>query len=87
MKVKIFAIRDRATQQYTNPIMLLAPGQAIRLFTDDVNRATDDNPTYKHPDDFDLYEIGEYETDTAKFETHEPTLIAMGKNVAVRNKE
>lgn len=85
MKMKIYAVRDRATDQYGTPMFFVASGQAMRSFTDEINRAEKDNQLYQHPDDFDLYELGEYETNTGKFETKEPEMKVIGKDVKLRN--
>lgn len=84
VKLKIYAIRDRATDQYGTPMFLLAVGQAIRSFTDEINKQDAQNQLYMHPDDFDLYELGEYETNTGKFETKEPEMKTIGKDVKIR---
>lgn len=85
MIFKIFAIRDRATDSFGNPMFLVSTGQAIRSFTDEVNRAEKDNQLYQHPDDFDLYMLGEYDTSTASFTTNgPPTQILIGKSAAIR---
>lgn len=81
MKLKIYAVKDRQTDQYATPMFLIQNGQAIRSFTDEVNRKDENNPLYRHPDDFDLYELGDYDTNTAQFNTHTPEQLALGKNV------
>ena len=84
MILKIFAVRDRATDQYGTPMFLISEGQAICSFSDEVNRAAADNMLYSHPDDYDLFELGEFDTMTACFECHSPAQIAIGKMVKVR---
>lgn len=84
MKMKIYAVKDRATDSYGNPMFLLAVGQALRSFTDEINRNEPQNMMYAHPDDFDLYELGEYETDTGEFETKRPELKIRGKDTKIR---
>jgi hypothetical protein len=79
MKLKIFAVRDRATIQFGTPMFLVADGQAIRSFIDEVNRPDKDNQIYQHPDDFDLYAMGEYETTTGIFTTEMPVQVITGK--------
>lgn len=83
MKIQIYAVRDRATDQYGNPFYTLAHGQAIRGFTDQVN-GKENNELAHHPEDFDLYHLGEYETETGHFTTKDPEMIAIGKNVKVK---
>lgn len=84
MKLKMFAIRDRATDSFGNPMFLISAGQALRSFTDEVNRADKDNQLYQHPDDFDLYSLGEYETNSGTFDATLPSMVAAGKTVAIR---
>jgi hypothetical protein len=84
MIVHVFCIRDRATDQYSNPMFLLSNGHAIRTFTDEVNRKSDDNLIYHHPDDYDLYRLGEFNTDSGMFDTGVPEMVCVGKNVSVK---
>jgi len=86
MKMCIFAVRDRATDSYGNCMFLVSAGQAIRSFTDEINRNDAQNMMYMHPDDFDLYELGSWDTDTGLFDTGVPQMISIGKNVKIREK-
>lgn len=81
MKLFIACVRDRATDQFGNPMFLVNAGQAIRSFSDEVNRKADDNQLFRHSDDFDLYELGVYDTDSGLFETGVPKMISIGKSV------
>lgn len=80
-KFVICCIRDTAADSFNVPIFLRSTGVAIRTFTDEVNRAADDNPLYKHPDDHDLYMLGHYEQETGEFEIDAPRMLARGKDV------
>ena len=87
MRLQIFAVRDRATDQYGTPMFLVSSGQAIRSFSDEVNRKHSDstpNPLNQHPEDFDLYSLGEWNTDTGMFETGVPKQLAIGKDLIVK---
>lgn len=85
MKLFVFAVRDRASDQYGNPMFLISAGQAIRSFSDEVNRVAQDNMMYAHPDDFDLYSLGSFDTNTGEFEVSKPEQVAIGKMVKVRS--
>ena len=85
MKLKVFAVKDLQVNAYGTPMFLQATGQAIRSFTDEVNRAADDNLMYKHPDDYTLSELGEFDTETGTFSTDTPRVIASGSQTAIRN--
>lgn len=64
MNQEIYAIKDRATQSFGQPMFLQTRNQAIRMFHNEVNRAAPDNPLHTNPADFELYKIGNYNTDT-----------------------
>lgn len=83
MKYKIICVRDRAADVYSVPNMVLNTGAAIRAFGDEIRKPhTEDRPNQfnTHPEDFDLYLLGEYDDETASFETHAPKQIAIGKD-------
>jgi hypothetical protein len=84
MILHMFAIRDRATDSFGNPMFLVSRGQAVRSFTDEINRQDRENQLYAHPDDFDLYYLGEYVTDKGSFQAIEPEMILVGKTAAIR---
>lgn len=83
MNLKIVAIRDRALDAYGRPIFVHTVGQAIRSFQDEINRAEANNEMNKHPDDYDLYLLGDYDDSTGKITnvTDGPQQIAIGKNL------
>lgn len=81
MRLCIFAVRDRATDQFGNPMFLVSVGQAIRSFSDEINRSASDNNFFLHSDDFDLYSLGSFDTDVGKFSVSDPEMVAVGKNL------
>lgn len=85
MKLQIFAVRDVATDQFGTPMFLVSSGQAIRSFGDEVNRSSAENQLYQHPDDFELFALGEYDTATAVFSTVPPAQVATGRQLKVRS--
>lgn len=80
MRYKIVAIRDRAIDTYGTPFFVASHGQAIRSFGDEINRASDNNNLNKHPEDFDLFALGEYDDQTGEFDAVRPLQIAVGKD-------
>lgn len=78
MRYKIVAIRDRATDTFSQPQYVAAIGGAVRSFSDLVNNKETD--VGKHPDDFDLYELGEFDDDSGEFHGVKPRQIAIGKD-------
>jgi len=82
MKLIICTVKDRAADAYGRPMFVPSTGVAIRSFSDEINRNNADNQLYNHPDDFDLYELGEFDDNTGLFSLHEqPKLLSLGKQV------
>jgi len=82
--MKMFSVRDRAADAFGAPIFFPATGVAIRSFTDEVNRETQDNNLYLHPDDFDMYELGEFDTRSGQVNSAPLTVICRGKDVSLK---
>lgn len=82
----VCSVKDRASELFGRPFFVPSIGHAIRGFTDEINRSAEDNQMFKHPDDFDLYHIGEFEEDTGRLvPVANPIKIADGKNVRIAN--
>lgn len=69
MKQKIYSVYDSKMEAYMQPFFQNARGQAIRSFSDAVNDPK--APFYKHPGDFTLFEIGEYDDQDASVTQYE----------------
>lgn len=86
MKYKLIAIRDRVADIFGTPNAVANLGQAMRSFADEINRASEDNALYKHPDDFDLYHLGEYDDAHGTFEIlDKPRQLALGRDLKRRD--
>lgn len=59
MILKAYAIYDNKGLIYHAPFFMVSKGQAVRALTDLVNDAT--TSIAKHPGDYVLYEIGQYD--------------------------
>ncbi|WNK14764.1 MAG: nonstructural protein [Microvirus sp.] len=81
MKMQIVAIRDRAVDTYGRPSFVPSLGHAIRSFGDELNRAGQDSPMNQHPEDYDLFHLGEYDDQDGTFTTIKPKQIAIGKDL------
>jgi len=68
MIFKVFAVFDVKSESYALPHFLPSKGQMIRAFADQIN-AREGTPEYgmlaKHPQDFILFEIGDYDDSKA----------------------
>jgi len=81
MRYKVLAIRDRAIDSYGQPFYSTSVGGAIRSFSDEVNRAAENNQLNRHPEDFDLFLLGEFDDQTGEFDTTRPAQVAVGKDL------
>lgn len=79
------AVFDSAMNMYNRPFFVQSSGLAIRQFIDEVNRAADDNPMYRHAEDFSLHSVGHFDDDRGVFlpspEDRFPILLVRAKDV------
>lgn len=82
---KICAVFDSAAEVFsTPPIFAPAVGHAVRAFTDEVRRKADDNPLSKHPQDFVLFELGEYDEATGELTSlDKPRQLIRGVDITI----
>lgn len=66
-KLKVFAVRDLKVGAFLQPLFMRTAGEALRGFEDAVNSTSAENMIGKHPEDFSLYELGEYDEDLGRF--------------------
>lgn len=64
----IVSVRDSAAGLFNRPMYVANANIARRSLQDEVNRADPNNDLYKHPSDFELYELGFFDEATATFE-------------------
>lgn len=63
MKKVLCAAQDRKSEQFGPIQLFFNDADAIRSFVDAVNHEDAQNMLYMHPDDYDYWRIGTYETD------------------------
>lgn len=68
MKYSICCVRDSSADVFGVPMFLGSRGQAIRSFSDEVQRVADNNIMNRHPSDFELFFIGEFDDAQASFD-------------------
>lgn len=83
MKHGVFAVRDRLAAVFGNPFMQPNEVSAIRAFRDTINAVGETNMLHKHPDDFDLYQLGTWDDSTGLYEVGVPRSIAVGKEMVI----
>lgn len=78
----LYAVKDLAVQSYLAIWEVRAPGEAMRAFTDEVNRTDGKSPLAQHPEDYELYRLATYDDATGKITPEEtPILAARAKEV------
>jgi hypothetical protein len=81
MRQVIISVKDTAAQAFGRPIFVPAVAVALRGFRDEINRADSTDDLARHSEDFELYQIGEFEDTTGIIEVNEPRLIARAKDL------
>ena len=62
MKQLVFSVYDSKAEMFNQPMFMKALGQALRAFGDEANRP--ESEIYKHPDDYTLFLIGEFDMES-----------------------
>lgn len=62
MKQNVFAVYDSKAEMFNQPMFFKAVPEALRAFEDECNRP--ESALAKHPDDYTLFQIGEYDVET-----------------------
>lgn len=79
-KFAVCSVVDRAAGCFGTPFFVPAKGVGIRSFTDEVNREDKANQLYLHPEDFDLYCLGDFDDNQGGF-VCEQVMLVRGKDV------
>lgn len=82
MKYYVLCVRDRAANVFGQPFCAVSKGGAIRSFSDEINNPQGGMMS-KHPEDFDLYDLGTFNDATGLFETGAPQQLAVGKDLVI----
>lgn len=76
MKLLIYTVLDSKAAFFGNPWCAEREAAAIRSFSDAVNDGSNpNNQWFKHPEDFTLYHLGEYDNETATFDVCPPRAV------------
>lgn len=73
--VKLYSVYDSVAEVWGKPFPMKNKGEAIRGFTQAVNDQS--TQLYLHPEDYTLFEIGEWDDDTGTIIMH-PAKISCG---------
>lgn len=76
MRMIVLAVFDVQSQSFARPIFVASRGVGSRMLADEINRAAQDNVMYMHPEDFRLFELGEFDDQSGLFVCHQlPQLV------------
>lgn len=82
MKSIIVAVRDQKSVSFTQPVTVPTRGSAIRSWGDQLNDPKNaDQEQYKHPEDFTLWQIGEYDDTTGEITPIKPEQMAVASDL------
>lgn len=76
MKLLAFAVLDEKTEAFLPPFFVVAPGQAVRLFTDGCQDR--ESPLGKHPGDYKLYRVGSFDDNSGEVVGELPVFMCSG---------
>ena len=84
MKKSVYAIRDNKMGSFGVPVLIENDSVAVRQFGDIISNGGD-NVMSKHPSDFTLYRLGDFDSTSGKFENVEcPVALATGSDFAIK---
>lgn len=80
MKSALYAVFDRSVNVFSSPIMaqneLMIKRSLVDLFLNEAGKPSMEQHQYvRYPDSFDLYLIGEFESDNGVISPFQPTMI------------
>lgn len=81
MILVIVSVKDTAAQAFGRPIFVPSTAVAVRSFRDEVNRKDSNEDMAKHPEDFELYELGSFDDSDGVISVNEPRLVARAKDL------
>lgn len=67
MNLKICSVFDSAAGVFGRPFFVPSTAVAVRSFRDEVMRDEIHNDLHKHPNDFVLYQLGEFDDNSGGF--------------------
>ena len=79
----ICSIRDSKADAWLTPMHFQSSAHALRAFGDIVNDATSDFA--KHPEDYTIYKIGEFNDETGQIKSQVPDPIALAANLVTES--
>lgn len=81
MKLRMCSFRDAKAEAWHTPLFFQSDAQAIRSFGDAVNGREPDNELARHPEDYTLFAVADWDPDTGTVEPLvQPLSLGVGSN-------
>lgn len=81
------SVRDVVAETFGRPFFTVSTPVAVRSFTDELNRGSEQSLLRDHPADFELYELGSFEDQSAiVVMLPQPRLLVRGSDLVNRSK-
>jgi len=77
----VFSVFDSKASAFLPVFMLRSNGEALRLFQDEVNR--EGSEFWKHPEDYTLFRVGEFDQETGELVGSGPVSVATAVTLRV----
>lgn len=77
MMYAIVAVYDSAMEAYGRPIFTASQGVALRSFKEEI--VNPESQMSRHPEDYSLWYLGEYNETDGSFRSSKPSLIISGQ--------
>jgi len=84
MKTVVCSIRDIKAETYAQPWFVVSEAVAVRSFTDLVNNQERGGTMFTHPEDYQLFAIGEYNDNTGEIVAINPPKHLVSANSVKR---
>lgn len=82
MKSVLIAVRDQKSNSYTQPVTAPSRGVALRSWADQINDpANAKSDQSRHPEDFSLWYLGEYDDNTGEISPAKPEQMAVASDL------
>ncbi len=78
-KYVVVSVRDQTADTFQLPFVTPNVGVAVRSFADAVQNPEPANPWNKHPEDFSLWLLGEFDDETGKITPVEKVQLGLAK--------
>lgn len=82
MKLKVYSVFDSKLATFGRPWYEMTDAAAIRVFSDAVNDGSNpNNQWYKHPEDFSLYCLGDFEDESGAIDKKLPVSLVTASSI------